>query len=151
VTALGALTALATNNFYGARAERKLAIVITDGETLPVDLGTLRARMLRARLRPVFVRLWSPDDRIYVRGAVEQGYRPDPASAGDLRSIALEVEGTVYDERELDKAADSARSVLGDGPSGSQGRELRSVELAPHAAAAAFLPLLFLLWRRNLR
>jgi hypothetical protein len=151
VTALGALTGLATNNFYGRRAERRLAIVFTDGETLPADLGTLRARLLGARIRPVFVRLWSLDDRIYVRGTVERGYSPDPASAGDLGSVARAVQGKVYDERELNDAADRARSLLGGGPSGSQGRELRSVELAPHAAAAAFLPLLFLLWRRNFR
>jgi von Willebrand factor type A domain len=150
-TALGALTALATNNFYGDEAQRRLAIVFTDGETLPVDLGTLRARMLGARIRPLFIRLWSPDDRIYARGVVEQGYRPDPASANDLAAVALAVEGNVFDERELDKAGDRARALLGDGPTGHEGSELRSVELAPHAAAAAFLPLLFLLWRRNVR
>jgi hypothetical protein len=150
-TALGALAGLATNNFYGAESERRIAVVFTDGETLPFNVGTLRARMLGAHIRPLFVRLWSSDDRIYVRGAVERGYRPDPASGEMLVGIARAIEGDVYDESELDRAADRAQSLLGNGPTGPQGRELRSVELAPHAAAAAFLPLLFLLWRRNLR
>jgi hypothetical protein len=150
-TALGALTALATNNFYGAEAERRIAIVFTDGETLPVDLGTLRARLLGARVRPLFVRLWSTDDRIYVGGTVEQGYRPDPASEADLAVVALAAGGSVYDEKDLAGAADRARTLVGEGPTADGGSELRSVELAPHAAAAAFLPLLFLVWRRNLR
>lgn len=150
-TALGALAGLATNNFYGARSEKRIAFVLTDGETLPFNVGTLRARMLGGHIRPLFVRFWSSDDRIYVRGAIERGYRPDPASGGVLAGIAGAVEGDVYGENELDRAADRARSLLGDGPTGPQGRELRSVELAPHAAAAAFLPLLFLLWRRNVR
>jgi hypothetical protein len=40
--------------------------------------------------------------------------------------------------------------VLGRGPTGPQGQELQSAELASHVAIAAFVPLLYLLWRRNL-
>jgi hypothetical protein len=33
---------------------------------------------------------------------------------------------------------------------GPSGRELQSFELAPYAVLASFVPLLFLVWRRNL-
>ena len=151
-TALGALTALATNNFFGARAEQKLVLVFTDGETLPADLGTLRARMLGARIRPIVVRFWSPEERIWTRrDTVERGYRADPASTGTLVELVAAAEGTVHAEGDLGEVVDRARSLLGDGPTGPQGRELQSVELSAPVAAAAFAPLLFLLWRRNVR
>jgi hypothetical protein len=150
VSALGALVALATNNFYGAESARRLAVVFTDGESLPADLGTLRARMLGARIRPIFVRFWDSDERVYAAsGAVERGYRPDPASTDQLAVLADAVEGRTFGERDLAAAADRARSLLGDGPTGAHGSELQSVELSTPVAAAAFLPLLFLLWRRN--
>jgi von Willebrand factor type A domain len=151
-TALGSLTALATNNFFGVESRRRLVVVFTDGETVPADLGTLRARMLGARIQPIFVRFWSPDERIYTaRGALDRGYRPDPASVPAMAELASAVEGRSFHEHDLEAVAERARSLLGDGPTGAHGRELQSVELAAPAATAAFLPLLFLLWRRNLR
>jgi hypothetical protein len=151
-TALGSLTALGTNNFLAPESQHRLVVVFTDGETVPADLGTLRARMLGARIRPLFVRFWAPDERIYTpRGAIERGYRPDPTSVSAMAELAGAVEGRSFHEPDLEAVADRARSVLGDGPTGPQGRELQSVELAAPLAAAAFLPLLFLLWRRNVR
>jgi hypothetical protein len=152
VTSLGALAALATNNFYGADATRRLAVVFTDGESLPADLGTLRARMFGGRVRTLFVRLWDRNERVYAAGgAVERGYRPDPGSAEQLEELAAAVDGAAFEERELADAAERASRLLGDGPTGAHGRELQSVELAAPVAATAFLPLLLLLWRRNLR
>jgi hypothetical protein len=151
-TALGELGALATNNFFGADASRRLVVVFTDGETQPADLGTLRARTFGAGIRPVVVRFWSRDERIFdARGAIERGYRPDPASTDVLAELTAATEGSTFREDQLDGAADRLRDLLGDGPSGPRDRELQSVELAAPVAAAAFVPLLFLLWRRNLR
>jgi hypothetical protein len=151
-TALGALAALATNNFYGSTSTRRLAVVFTDGETLPADLGTLRARMFGGHVRPIVVRFWDPDERVYTaRGAVERGYRPDPGSTDELAVLTEAMQGRTYDEHDLGSAAARAQALLGDGPTGAQGRELRSVELSAPVAAVAFVPLLFLLWRRNLR
>ena len=68
-----------------------------------------------------------------------------------MRSLAGDIRGRVFTEHELGAVAAAARAAIGDGPTGAQGRELRSVELAPYAALATGLPLAFLLWRRNLR
>ena len=151
-TALGALTALATQNFFGAAADRRVAVVLTDGESLPTDLGTLRARLLGGRVVPVFVRFWDEDERVFdARGLPERGYRPDPDSGAQLAAVAEAGEGRVFEESELGGALDAIRRALGEGPTGPRGRELQSRELAPFVLAAAFLPLGFLLWRRNLR
>jgi von Willebrand factor type A domain len=151
-TALGALAALATNNFYGPNATRRVAVVFTDGESLPSDLGTLRARMFSARIQPIVVRFWDEDEHVFTRrGAVERGYRADPGSTDQLALLTEAMRGRTYDEHDLAAAAARAQSLLGSGPTGAQGRELQSVELAAPVAAFAFLPLAFLLWRRNLR
>lgn len=151
-TALGALAALATQNFYSDSARYRVAIVFTDGESLPTDLGTLRARLLGGRIVPVLVRFWDADERVYdARGVPERAYRPDPASAEAIRAVAEAGEGTAFEERQLGEALAAARSALGTGPTGPRGEELQSRQLARYALAAAFLPLGFLLWRRNLR
>lgn len=147
-TALAALSALSTQNFYGAAAKRRVAVVITDGETLPVDLGTLRGRLL-GRVTTLFVHVWGPDERVYRHRVPERAYRPDPLSRAALAEVARAVGGRAFAEDELGEAVAALDEAIGEGPSGPQGRELQSLELAPHAALATLAPLLFLLWRRN--
>ena len=149
-TALGALGAISTQNFYGEKARRKIAVVLTDGESTPVDLGTLRARLL-GRVTVLFVHVWDPDERVLGPGGVpERAYRPDPLSVAFLAEAARAVGGGSFVEGETERVVAAARQALGEGPIGQQGKELQSVELAPHAALAALAPLLFLVWRRNL-
>jgi hypothetical protein len=151
-TALGALAALATQNFFGAAADHRVAVVLTDGESLPTDLGTLRARLLGGHVVPIFVRFWDEDERVFdARGLPERGYRPDPDSGPQIEAVAEAGNGRVFEEGDLGGALAAIRRSLGDGPTGPRGRELQSRELAPFVLAAAFLPLGFLLWRRNLR
>jgi hypothetical protein len=150
VTALAALSAIATNNFYSAESTKRVAIVLTDGETVPADLGTLRARMLGAGIATIFVRYWSPEERVYGPGGVPERYRPDPGSEEVLRDVADAVDGRIFAAGDLAGVVARTQSLLGDGPVGQRGRELQTVEWAPAVLALAFVPLLFLLWRRNL-
>lgn len=150
VTALGALSALATNNFFGESARRRLVVVLTDGESLPVDTGTLRARLFRGGIVPFFVHVWGPDERVFTPGGAMERYRPDPGSGPLLDDLAAALGGRVFGESAGPALAAATRAVLGSGPTGPQGRELSSLQLAPYAAAALLLPLGLLLWRRNL-
>lgn len=151
VTALTALADLGRQNFFSPSARRRVAIVLTDGESVPVDLGTLRARMFQGGVTTVFIHVWRPDERIYLpSGVVERAYRPDPASRLVLGEVAGAARGSVYPETAPGKALDAVRRLLGDGPLAAQGRELQAAQLAPYAVAFALLPLLFLLRRRNL-
>ena len=150
VTALGALSALATNNFFGEGSRRRLVVVLTDGESLPVDVGTVRARLFRGRIVPFFVHVWGPDERVFTPAGTAERYRPDPGSGPLLDDLASALGGQVFQEGEGSALAAAARSVLGSGPTGPQGRELSSLQLAPYLLAALLLPLGLLLWRRNL-
>ncbi len=150
VTNLGALSTLGTHNFFGARAERRVAVVFTDGESVQFDHGTLRARLFTGRVQPVFVHVWGPEERVFGRGGVpDRLYRPDPTSRDVLDQLAELLDGAAVAEGEIDAAVRAVRRRLGTGRTGEQGEELQATELAPHAALAAALPLLFLLWRRN--
>jgi hypothetical protein len=151
VTALGALQGLALGNFFGPKATTRVAVVFSDAETVPVDVGTLRARLFRSNVKVVFVRLWSPAERVYrPDGQIERQYRPDLDSEALLADVAEAIEADVFEEERLDRVAGAVRRAVGDGPTGAHGVELQSRPLAAYAAAAAFLPILFLLGRRNI-
>ncbi len=67
-----------------------------------------------------------------------------------MRAIARAVGARAFGEQEPERVLAAVRSALGEGPTGPRGEELQAVELASHAVLAAFVPLAFLLWRRNL-
>jgi hypothetical protein len=150
VTALGALQGLITGNFYGPEAKKKIAVVFSDAETVPVDTATLRGRMY-GKVEVIFVRLWSASERVYLPdGEIERQYRPDLDSGDYLAGVAEAIEADVFDESELDQVAGRVQALAGKGPTGPEGEELESRPLAAYVACAAFLPILLLLARRNL-
>jgi hypothetical protein len=150
VTSLGALSTLGTHNFFSPTGEKRVAVVFTDGESVTFDRGTLFARLFRGRVSPVFVHVWGAEERVFdVDGVPERLYRPDPTSRQVLDELAELLRGETVGEGEIDAALGAVRQRIGTGPLEARGEELQATELAPHAAFAAFLPLLFLLWRRN--
>ena len=150
-TSLNALGDLGRAAYFDTLTTRRLAIVLTDGETLPVDFATLRTRLADARVATLFVHVWRPDERVVTPdGRADPAYKPDPTSLRSLRRIAGAVDGTVFVEGQRGEVAAAVRTFVGDGPRVEQGRELRPRELAPSMAAAAVLPLLLLLRRRSL-
>ena len=149
-TALGALAELGRSHFFSPESYRRVALVITDGETVPVDLGTLRARLVNGRVATIFVHVWRQDEAIFEsEDSASAAYRPDASSSRALRRIAGAVDGALFVEGETSEVIGEIRRLVGDGPKVPRGRELRTIALAPHLAAAAFLPLLLLLRRRN--
>jgi hypothetical protein len=150
VTALGALQGLVTGNFYGPKAQKRIAVVFSDAETVPVDVATLRGRLL-GRVDVVFVRLWSAAERVYrPDGQIERQYRPDLDSREYLTGVAEAIEADVFEEDELADVARRVQALVGEGPTGPAGEELESRPLAAYVAGLAFLPILLLLARRNL-
>jgi hypothetical protein len=150
VTSLESLAAVATQSFFSPSAERRVLVVLTDGETIP---GT-RARLGPLFRRPpgiatVFVHVWGREERVFRRGVPEPAYRADPAARAALDRLALEVGGAVFGEDELGAAAGRVAQLVGRGPSVVEGENRRDVPLAPPLAAAGLLPLALLLWRRD--
>ena len=148
-TALAALGDLGRQNFFGSRARIRLAVVFTDGESVPFNLGELRSLLLRGRVALYFVHVWHPEDRVYGPRGERESYRPDRGSRDILERLAREVGGGVFGERELPAALAAVKRRLGEGPVTPRGRELRAVPLAPYVIAAALLPLGLILLRRN--
>ena len=90
-TAFDVLGGMATLGFYREGVGRRVAIVLTDGETLPVDEEGLEGTLAGAApVEFLFVRFWSPDERIFgAGGLVEGAYRPDPAVRAALRALLV--------------------------------------------------------------
>jgi hypothetical protein len=149
-TALNALSDVPRLNFFGNSSTRRVMLVLTDGESLGVDLGTLRARLYGGHTALVVVHVWGDDERVYTPGGSVEPYRPDPSSSAAMAELATAVDGFAFTEEQPDAALDRIRRLLGDGPIAARGEELTGTQLAPLAAGAALVPLLILLRRRNL-
>jgi hypothetical protein len=148
-TSLNALSAIPRTNFFAPSAQRRVLVVLTDGETDEVDPLLARAFRREPRTTVVFVRLWSSDERIYETGVAESGYRPNPELRSRLGDAASLVGGRALPENEFGELLSAAKEALGDGP--TRGRELGGQRraLMPYLTLAAFVPLAFVLWRRN--
>ncbi len=149
-TALSALEELGRAHFFSPRATRRIALVVTDGETVPVDLGVFRSRIVDGRVALVFVQVWHEDEAVFEADQVNEAYKPDPLAIRSLRRVAGAVDGALYTEGETREVAGEIRRLAGEGPMVPYGNELRSTAVAPHLAVAAVLPLLLVLRRRNL-
>lgn len=148
-TALAALGDLGRQNFFGSRARVRLAVVFTDGESVPFNLGELRSLLLTGRVVLYFVHVWHPEDRVYGLRGERESYRPDPGSRTALERLAREVGGGVFGEGDLPAALAAVERRLGEGPVAPRGQELRGVPLAPWVIALAIVPLGLVLLRRN--
>lgn len=149
-TAFSALGDLGRVAFFERETARRIAVVLSDGETIPVDLEALRDRLADGRVSMLFVQVWRGDEAVFDDAGVrDPAYRPDPTSGRSLRRVAGAVDAPVFNEGDAHALAEAVRARLGGGELVPQGRQLVSRELAPHALAAAFVPLLLLLYRRN--
>lgn len=149
-TNLSSLEAVATQRFYSRTGRHRLLVVLTDGESSRVSASAVGRRLREADIETVFVQFWAPDERVYSNGRPEPEYRPDPAARSILERLAVATQGRVFDESGLGAAEQRARQVIGDGPVRvEKGESRRSLALAPYLAAAAFVPLALLLWRRD--
>jgi von Willebrand factor type A domain len=151
-TTLGALSALATRNFFSREVRRRVAIVFTDAESRAFateNVGALFRR--RPGVRAIFVRVGNADERVYTAGGeVEEAYRPPPTAGTTIRALAAATGGDAFDESQLGDVVEAAKRAVGTGRTEVRGNERNKFALAPYSVALAFLPLGLLLWRRNL-
>jgi hypothetical protein len=150
ITTLGSLSRLATDNFFSPAATHRLMVVFTDGETKPFldrSLATLFRRP--PGVATIFVRVWRRGEKVFVNGVADPLYKPEPRGAAYVRAIAAATGGSAFDEDRYGGIADAARDAVGSGPMSSLTHEQERFAMAPWLAALAFLPLGFLLWRRN--
>jgi hypothetical protein len=152
ITTLGALTHVATDNFFPVGARHRLVVVFTDGESNRFVDSSVGALFKRPPVtRTIFVHLWGPGEHVYdAKGQPEPAYRLDTSSTRGIARLAEATNGVALEGENVDDTADAARSLLGSGPKVDDVRERRRLDLAPFLALGVFAPLGFLLYRRNL-
>jgi len=144
-TTYAALAQIASGNYFAPTATRRIIVLLTDGESNPVDAGEI-ARALPASkgYRFVCVRFWGSDESVFDgNGKPEAAYRPDPSGGADLEELAAATGGRSFPESRIGAASARLRTVAGNGPTAVAPGETRSrLTLAPYLVAAALLFLL---------
>jgi hypothetical protein len=150
-TSLEALTQIPEYLYFSQRAEKRLLVVLTDGESLPLRGGLERAfAQASPPIETLLVHFWDANERIYATGVAEGGYRPQPGSKDTLDRVASLIGGRVFSEDEGGEIAAAAREIVGEGATRERELEGERIALMPYVTLAAILPLGFLLLRRNL-
>ncbi len=144
-TSFGALADIASGNAFAPAASRRIVILLTDGESNPVQNGDLAARLAPDRgYRFLAVRFWRSDESVFDgESKAEAAYRPDPSSETTLRDLAASLGGRSFDEGQAGAAAAYLRSLAGSGPTvRAAGVDRSRVPLAPYVALLGLVALL---------
>jgi hypothetical protein len=145
-----ALRAIPARNFFAPETKKRLVVYLTDGESRVYNPRRIKAAFRTKPTGLVVVRFWQPGERVFRRnGQPESRYQADPASARSVRTLAEAVNGSAFDEDDLGAAIAAARTYLGEGKAEPLGEDDSRTSLAPYLFLSAFVPLGFLLWRRN--
>jgi hypothetical protein len=148
-TKLGTIGDIATQGYFG-KVPKRLAVVLTDGETLTEGLDSLPSRLRQGHVRAIFVRYWAASEHIFLAGGrIDGGYVPDQSSGAAFQGIAQTVSAPLLEGGHASALAATVRTALGKGPTGPRGRDLGSMELAPYLVLLAFPLLAFVLIRRH--
>jgi hypothetical protein len=144
-TSFDALANIAGGNFFGAGTKRRIVVLLTDGESVPVDTHTI-ARALRPDdgYRFLALRFWQRDESVFgAEGRPEPGYMPDPTSRASLDELVAALGGRAFDDGALDAAAADLRALAGSGPTVvSNATERRATTVAPYLAGLALILIL---------
>lgn len=150
VTRLDTLGAVATQGFFSPSAKKRLLVVFTDGESLPQTNAHITSIFRRPPgIETTFVQVWKPNERVFRGRLPDPAYRSDPAARKTLDRFAGVLGADVFSENQLGSATLTVKGLAGSGPTVERGDRLRHIAFAPFLAAAAFLPLALLLWRRD--
>src|SRR5581483_10584379 len=111
-TTFTALVPLVESRFFAQKVQRRLVIVLTDGES--TKISPLLTLTLHRRVSPVFVHVWQPGERIYHGGRADPRYAADPSSARALDQLARITGGPrEFEEHDVAAAARAARDAVG--------------------------------------
>jgi hypothetical protein len=147
-TTYAALEDIPAGNYFDPRVARRVVVLLTDGESNPVDPAEIARGLGVARgYRIVALRFWNARESVYgANGKPEPGYRPDPSGRAILDGLAEAAGGRAFEERDVASAAAYLRQVVGSGHTTKSAASTRSREpLAPFVALPALLLLLLAL------
>lgn len=149
-TSLDALVAAPRLNYFPPSAEKRVLVVLTDGESLPLQQDLAAAFRRQPPIQTIFIHVWDEGERVYLGGVPEAGYVLDETSRATLERVASLIRGRVVAEDDVGDAASLVRDLLGTGTTEDREQEGERLALMPYLSLAAILPLGFVLLRRNL-
>jgi hypothetical protein len=150
-SSLGSFAGVPKQRYFDDKVPHQVLVIFTDTESSPFNPAILRAAYRGSGIETILVRIGSSDERVYENGAPDIRYQPQANAAALGQSFAEATGGAAFDENEVSEAVRAAREAAGVGGSRAEMRAVEPTPLASYAFAAAFLPLAFLLWRRNFR
>ena len=145
-----ALRLIPTRNFFAPQASKRLVVYLTDGESRTYNPRRMRAAFRVQNTGLLVVHFWDRGERVFRSdGAPEPQYEADTGSVEAVRTLAQATRGRAFDEEAVDEIAAAARAFIGEGKARPLGEDTSRTSLAPYLFLGAFVPLGFLLWRRN--
>jgi hypothetical protein len=146
-TSYDALQQIPGAGYFDPKARSRTVVVLTDGESAPVQTDEVAAAFASPRYHLLFVRFSHPGEAIYDEGGrAETAYRPDPSGGAVLDSVASSVGARAYDEGSVGDAERALARLVGTGRETELAGTVRTATpLAPFIAAAALLCALALL------
>ncbi|HET7449715.1 MAG TPA: VWA domain-containing protein [Gaiellaceae bacterium] len=140
-TTYDALQQIPGSGYFDPRSTKRLVVVLTDGESAPVQTADIVSAFASGGFRVLFVRVWASNEAIFGEdGKAEGGYRPDPSGGALLDDLAAALRTRAYDERSVAAAGERLRRLAGSGPSRPAATKVRTqTPLAPYTAALALV------------
>jgi hypothetical protein len=140
VTTYEALEDIGIGNYFQPHVTR-VVVLLTDGESLPVDSGEITLELPPAfGYRFLAVRFWAADEGVYsANGRREAAYHHYPAGKALLTQLAAALGGRSYEEADLGGAAAYLHQLVGSGRTTPTRRGASVRALAPFVAGFALL------------
>jgi von Willebrand factor type A domain len=145
---LNSLRAVPEGNYFPSTATKRVIVVLTDGETQPIESTLGQAFERRPKVETILVHMWGADERVYETGGLAESYRPDPRSHDVMARVAAVTGGAVLGE-DVAGVVDAVHDAVGVGETVARGQQSGRFALMPWIALAAVIPLAFVLLRRN--
>jgi von Willebrand factor type A domain len=148
-TTLDSLGSIPRLNYFSPTARKRLLVVLTDGETRPLERDLSEPFAREPRVATLLIRVAAAGEEVYTAGVAEDAYQPPGGAAAALGQVASQVDGRVFSEADEADVVAAAGEVLGTGPTRPRIIEGERRALMPWVALAALLPLGLVLLRRN--
>ena len=144
------LIAVASRGYFTDGVVRRVAVVFTDGEVLPIDAQLFRQGFADAPpMDVVFVRLGTPNERVFRADGRAEGYRADAQLGAQLDVLADAIGAPVVPESDPGRVERLVRQALGAGTVHTVRERRSTVALAPLVLVGSLVPLTVLVRRRN--
>ena len=148
-TTYAALANIASGNYFDRGAARRIVVLLTDGESNPVDSGEISRALGRKRGYSLLaLRFWRSGEAVFDSNRKrEAAYRPDPAGRATVALVAAATGGLAFEQDQLGAASGYLVHLAGRGPTRpAAGSEQSRTPLAPYIAVGALLLLVASLW-----